>query len=150
MRYNIPQVRLSYVNDFGGLPPQKVTSSQDAHRYFRETFEPDRIGHIEIFYVLLVNRHNKVLGVQKVSEGGVAGTVVDPKIVLQAALLANASGLILAHNHPSGNMAPSSQDIEITKKLRQGAKFLDISVNDHLILVPDGDYFSFADNGLMY
>lgn len=149
MLYNIPQVRLSYVNDFNGIPPQKITSSKEAHKYLRDTFEPDRIGHIEIFYVILVNRHNKVLGIQKVSEGGVAGTVVDPKIVLQAALLANASGLILAHNHPSGNMAPSSQDIEITKKLKQGAKFLDISVNDHLILVPDGDYFSFADNGLM-
>lgn len=149
MLYNIPQVRLSYVNDFSGIPPIRIACSQDAHRYIRDNFEADKICHIESFYILLLNRNNKILGIQKVSEGGVAGTVVDPKIILQAALLANASGIVLAHNHPSGNLAPSHQDISITKKVKEGANFMDISVNDHIILNPEGDYFSFADMGMM-
>jgi DNA repair protein RadC len=149
MVYNIPKVQLSYVCDFAGLPPRRLTCSNDAYIYFRDNYEDGKIGHIEQFYLLLLNRNNRVLGIQKVSEGGVAGTVVDPKIILQAALLSNASAIILCHNHPSGNLNPSSQDVEITNKVKQAARFMDISVNDHLIITPEGQFYSFADNGLM-
>jgi DNA repair protein RadC len=75
--------------------------------------------------------------------------VVDPKIIFQAALLANASAIILCHNHPSGNLCPSSQDLAITRKLSEAAKVLEIGISDHIILSPDGSYLSFADDGLM-
>jgi len=102
----------------------------------------------ECFYVLLLNRSNKVLGYLLVSIGGVAGTVVDPKIVFQAALKANASSVILAHNHHSGNEKPSEADLQLTKKLKEAGQLLEISVLDHLILLSTG-CFSFADEGLI-
>jgi DNA repair protein RadC len=147
--YNIPQVQLSYVNDFRGVKPLKITSSRDAHKYFLDAYEVGKIGHVEQFHLILMNRNNMVLGIQKVSEGGVSGTVVDPKIIFQAALLANASAIILCHNHPSGNLCPSSQDLAITRKLSEAAKVLEIGISDHIILSPDGSYLSFADDGLM-
>jgi DNA repair protein RadC len=84
-----------------------------------------------------------------VSQGGLAGTVVDPKVVFAAALKARASSLILAHNHPSGNLKPSQADTDLTNKIKQGGELLDIAILDHLILSPEGGYFSFADEGLM-
>lgn len=148
--YNIPQVQLSYFSDLKAtITPERITSSSQAYKYFLDIYEPGKLAHIEVFYMLLLNRNNKILGVHKVSEGGVAGTVVDPKIIFQSALLANASGIILCHNHPSGNLSPSSQDLDITRKIKEGGKILDISVNDHIIISPEGKYLSFADEYLM-
>ena len=96
--------------------------------------------------MLLLNRANKVLGYVLLSLGGTAGTVVDPKVIFQAALKTNAHGIILCHNHPSGNLTPSSQDISLTKQLRDAGKFLEIALLDHLILTTEG-YYSFADEG---
>jgi DNA repair protein RadC len=101
----------------------------------------------ESFYVILLDRQNGMLGVSLISTGGVSGTVVDPKKVFQMALLAHSSSIILVHNHPSGNLIPSNEDVKLTKQLVNGGKFLAISVLDHLIVTPDGEYFSFADNG---
>ncbi|RYY22608.1 MAG: DNA repair protein, partial [Sphingobacteriaceae bacterium] len=98
--------------------------------------------------VMLLNRANRVLGVYLVSSGGVAGTICDPKLVFQAALKANASTLILAHNHPSGNLNPSEADIKLTRKLVEAGKLLELPVCDHLILSEEG-YLSMADEGLM-
>jgi DNA repair protein RadC len=89
-----------------------------------------------------------VLGKKRVSVGGVAGTVVDPKVIFKLALDQLASSIILCHNHPSGNLQPSQQDINITKKLREGARFLDIIISDHII-IGNKAYFSFADKGLI-
>ena len=98
--------------------------------------------------MILLNRNNIVLGKKRVSVGGVAGTVVDPKVIFKLALEQLASSIILCHNHPSGNLQPSQQDIDITKKLREGARFLDISISDHIIIGLKS-YFSFADHGLV-
>lgn len=147
--YNIPMVKLSYFNEVIGIAPNKIVSSRQASEYLRSLYEAGQLGHIERFFILLLNRNNKVLGAHLVSIGGVAGTVVDPKVIFQAALLANASGVILCHNHPSGNLTPSPQDFEITKKVKEAGKFLDIAVSDHIILSPEGSYFSFADEGMM-
>ena len=103
----------------------------------------------EEFYILLLDRSSRVMGRYLVSQGSVAGTVVDPKDVFCAALKTRCSGLILAHNHPSGNLKPSSSDLDLTKKLIQGGDLLDIQILDHLILAPDGGYYSFADEGLL-
>ncbi len=97
---------------------------------------------------MLLNRHNKVLGMASISIGGLDRTIVDPKVVFTIALKAKASSIILAHNHPSGNINASLVDSQITTKLKQGGKLLDIIVSDHLIITKDG-YYSYADEGLM-
>ena len=94
----------------------------------------------------LPNRANNVLGSFLVGIGGISGVVVDPKLVFQAALKANASGIILAHNHPSGNRTPSQADIDLTKKVKAAGNFLEIALLDHLIILPEG-YYSLADEG---
>lgn len=118
----------------------------DAYKVLSENWES--LVHVESFKVILLNRANKVLGVSNISKGGVAGTVADVKVIFQTALKANASSVILAHNHPSGNTHPSDNDIKLTRKLYAAGKTLDISVLDHLILT-DSTYYSFADEGVM-
>lgn len=102
----------------------------------------------EAFWILLLNRANRVIKKHQVSQGGVAGTVADPKIIFKVAVEELASGIILAHNHPSGNLTASQADIALTKKLKESGKLLDIQVLDHII-VGDKSYFSFADEGLL-
>lgn len=102
----------------------------------------------EEFNILLLNRANHVLGWFNVSIGGVASTVVDPKVIFSVALKCNASGIILSHNHPSGNLNPSDADLNLTKKLNSGGKLLEINILDHLILTTDR-YYSFADEGML-
>jgi DNA repair protein RadC len=102
----------------------------------------------EEFWIILVNRANRLIKIGQVSQGGVAGTVADPKIIFKMALEELASGIILAHNHPSGNLSASQADIELTRKLSAGARLLEIQVLDHIILAGQ-KYFSFADEGLM-
>lgn len=122
----------------------KITSSQDVY----ELMKPYLLDlYHEEFWVLLLNRANQVLKYEKISAGGVTGTVADPKIIFKRALEETANGLILVHNHPSGNTQPSQADIAITQKLREGAKLLDMQVLDHLIFTDNG-FYSFIDNGI--
>ena len=121
----------------------QITQSGDAYRAIR--------GHlqglsIEEFWILLLDRSNKVINKVQISIGGVSGTVVDPKIVYKRALEQYAVSIILAHNHPSGNLTPSQADLKLTEKLKNAGKFLDLQVLDHLI-VTDSGYYSFADEG---
>lgn len=102
----------------------------------------------EEFWVIYLARNNKLLAVKKISEGGVSGTVVDPKIIFKHALELLASVIILSHNHPSGNLNPSHADIVLTKKIIRGAKALDIDVADHII-IGQNNFFSFSDENLM-
>jgi len=102
----------------------------------------------EEFWVLLLNHANRRISVEQISEGGQAGTVVDPKKIFKLALEQNAAGIILCHNHPSGNLNPSTADRNLTDKIKSAGNFLDIKVLDHLIIA-DESYYSFADNGLM-
>lgn len=102
----------------------------------------------EEFWVLLLNRANRLIRKKRISEGGVSGTVADPKIIFKLAVEELASGVIVVHNHPSGNLKPSESDINLTKKLKEAGKLLEISLLDHLIIAQDR-YFSFADEGLI-
>lgn len=102
----------------------------------------------EEFWIVLLNRANKVIYKQRISSGGTSGTVVDAKIIFKIALEKLASSIILYHNHPSGNLRPSSCDLELTRKIKSGGKMLDISVLDHII-VADSGYYSFADEGTL-
>jgi DNA repair protein RadC len=122
----------------------KVNSSKDAEGILRSIWS-HRMGYVEEFYVLLLNRANKVIGWTKVSMGGPSGTLSDPKVIFQTALKANASHIILAHNHPSGNLEPSQADINLTQKMKESGNFLDLPVLDHLILSTES-YYSFADD----
>ena len=102
----------------------------------------------EEFYITLLNRANIVISTQCISKGGIHGTVADPKVIFKKALLENCSGIILSHNHPSGNNTPSNSDIQLTKKIIEAGKLLDIVVLDHLIIT-NNNYYSFADNNQM-
>lgn len=122
----------------------KITDSQSAF----DTIYP-HLGDLnhEEFWVIFLNRANQVIGKQNISKGGVSGTVVDPKVVFKMAVQFPASGIILAHNHPSGNLKPSQADHQLTRKLKEAGRALDIPVLDHLI-IGDRDYFSFVDEAV--
>jgi len=125
----------------------KLSSSQDSVDVLR-TIWSDRLEHIEEFVVICLNRTNRMLGWAKVSSGGLSGTVADPKVIFQIALKSNASSIILAHNHPSGNLQPSEQDIRLTRKNKEAGLNLDLPIIDHIILTSEG-YYSFADEGIL-
>ena len=114
-----------------------------------ENWDHDTIEHIEEFKLLLMNRSNSVLCILSVSKGGLSGTVTDVRIIFQAAIKSNAAGIIVCHNHQSGNLNPSESDTKITQKIKEAGNLMDIQLLDHLILTLDGSYYSFADNGLL-
>lgn len=127
----------------------KITSSRDAHRLFKRIFDADQIEWVESFILLCLNRQYKPIGFYKVSSGGMTGTVVDPKVIFQIALLSNACHIMVSHNHPSGNTQPSGADVEMTKRLKETGKTLDLTLLDHIIVTATDKYYSFADEGLM-
>lgn len=141
----VAEVKLSYKTKIKASERIQITSSETAYNVLKPYFS-EEMEYKELFYVIYLNRANKVLGVHKISEGGCSGTVTDGKIIFQGALLANAQAIILSHNHPSGNTKPSKQDIEFTKKLAEFGKYIELPVLDHVILAEES-FYSFADNG---
>ncbi len=123
----------------------QIGNSSDVYRFLLPVFSD--LEHEE-FWILFLNRGNKVTGKERISKGGQAGTIADPKIIFNKAIENHAASLILAHNHPSGNLRPSSADIALTGKLVSGGQLLDIGVLDHLIITDKG-YYSFADEGML-
>ena len=124
---------------------QKITSSHDIYEIFHPLLAD--LPHEE-FWIVLLNRSNKIIERQKISQGGISGTVTDVRLILRMALEKLASSLILCHNHPSGNQQPSEADISITQKVKESSKLMDISLLDHIIIT-DGSYYSFADEGIL-
>jgi DNA repair protein RadC len=147
LNYNLAEIQVSYKTKVKPSERRKITTSKDAESVLREVWN-DTIEFREEFYILLLNRANQVLGWYKVSAGGITGTVVDPKLIFSVALKGLACSLVLAHNHPSGNLQPSSQDIALTQKLKQAGEILEIPILDHLILSTEG-YYSFGDEGIL-
>jgi DNA repair protein RadC len=127
------------------LEQVKISKSEDAADFIRQ-FYSDDIEIYESFFILLMNRANKVTGYAKISQGGVCGTIVDKKILLKYVIDSLASGVIIAHNHPSGTLSPSDADIKITKELKELCKLVDSTLLDHIILTVES-FYSFADNG---
>jgi DNA repair protein RadC len=127
------------------LKKAKITSSADAYQAIRPYLMD--LSH-EQFWVLLLNRANEVIRPFQISIGGVAGTVADPKIIFKSAIEYLASAIILVHNHPSGNLTPSQADKDLTKRVKEAGRLLDIPILDHLIFGDNG-YFSFADEGIL-
>jgi DNA repair protein RadC len=122
-----------------------VNTSTDIAAYLQTRLKDYRH---EVFAVLFLNRANKINHFEIISEGGITGTVADPRVILKKALEEDAVNIILCHNHPSGSLKPSRADQELTKKIKEAARFLDIAVMDHII-VSDAGYYSFADEGLL-
>ncbi|TSA29973.1 MAG: DNA repair protein RadC [Bacteroidetes bacterium] len=122
-----------------------ICRSDDAYRIFRSVLGDQPY---EEFWILILNRANRLVKKSCISEGGISGTVVDPKKIFKIALDHHASGIILGHNHPSGNTKPSESDIKITGKILEAGKLLEVSVLDHLIVSEEG-FFSFADQGML-
>jgi DNA repair protein RadC len=113
-----------------------------------KAWDENKIEFVEQFKVMFLNRANKVLGIYDVSTGGISGTVADPRVVFVAALKANCCGIIISHNHPSGNLTPSRQDEVLTQKIKQAGQLLDIKLLDHVIVCNEG-FYSFAEEGLL-
>ena len=130
--YTVGEVELSYKPKFKSL--HQVTCSEDAYKYLLPTYKEGTICYKEYFKVLFLNQAKQVLGYTLISEGGITETCADVRVILQAALLTNSVAIILAHNHPSGNLKPSRQDMEITKQVKNAAQLMRITVIDHLIL----------------
>lgn len=126
----------------------KIKNSLDASNIFRKIIDEHRIDYKEIFCVMLLSRANQVLGVSEIGSGSIAGVVMNTIEIFQLAILSNASSIIICHNHPSGNLNPSHQDIEYTRKLKEATRLLDISLLDHVIVSSNGHY-SFSDEGLL-
>lgn len=142
----IKEIKVSYTS--GNANKIKIKNSKDSYELLLACWSKKTIELQEEFKVLLLNRNHQVLGIYPLSKGGVSGTIVDAKLVFSVALKCNASSIVIAHNHPSGNLTPSEADKKLTLKLQQAGGYLDIMILDHLILSNSG-YFSFADESLM-
>jgi DNA repair protein RadC len=124
---------------------RKISSSKDAIEIFGPMLRD--LPHEE-FWILMLNRSNVIIDKMRISQGGITGTVTDIKLILKSALDNMASSIILCHNHPSGNKSPSDADMQLTKKIKEGSKLLDIVILDHVIIAND-KYYSFADEGIL-
>jgi DNA repair protein RadC len=122
----------------------KIIKSKDAYNVIRK-FYFDDIAIYESFFILMLDTANNTIAYAKISQGGIVGTVVDLKIIAKYCIDSLCSGVILAHNHPSGNLKPSQADIQITKKIKDGLNLLEVNTLDHLILT-EKSYYSFSDN----
>ena len=146
--FQVSEVALIYKSKIPQSKRPQVISSHHAFSIFQQSWDGDTIDFIEQFKVLYLNSANKALGIFQVSAGGLSGTVADPRIILTMALKLCATAMILCHNHPSGNLRPSCADESLTNKIKQAASFLDIRLQDHIIINSEG-YLSFADEGLL-
>ncbi|WP_300439046.1 JAB domain-containing protein [Christiangramia sp.] len=149
MKTKVNEIAIKYQGNFKISQAPKITSSLCATTLLFETWNKDQIGLQECFKIMLLNNANKVKGIFQVSTGGITGTLVDLRIVFAVILKSLTTSIILAHNHPSGTLRPSIADKRITEKIKNAAILFDIKVLDHLILTPDGNYFSFADEGIL-
>lgn len=144
----MPEFKISY--SLKAKPSELITvqSSADTEQVFRRIFDADQINWTESMAMICLSRANKVIGFYKVSSGGVTGTVCDPKVIFQVALLCNASQIVICHNHPSGSLKPSAQDNNLTQKIKEAGRLLDVSLVDHMILTSEG-YYSYLDDGML-
>ena len=143
---DVAEIKVSYSTP--QVDKIKITSSKDCFDLILKHWDMDIIEFQEECKVILVNRANHVLGIYSLSKGGISGTVVDTRIVLSVALKCNASGFVLVHNHPSGNLKASEGDKQVTKRIKEACALLDFNLVDHLIISQYG-YLSFRDEGLL-
>ncbi len=145
----VSEIKISYKNRVTSSNLTKISSSSDAAKILLETWDNDTIQLHESFKIMLLNNSNIVKGIYEISSGGITGTVVDIRIIFAVVLKSLSTAIILAHNHPSGNLKPSDADKRLTSKIKQASELLDIKLLDHLIITPSQEYFSFADDGII-
>lgn len=126
----------------------RVTCSRDSEQLFRGVFNQDQLDLREEFWIALLNRANFVLGVSRIGIGSISACSVSIQMIFQLALNSNSSGILLCHNHPSGQLKPSQADISLTNKIKEGSKILDLSLLDHLIITSES-YYSLCDEGVL-
>ena len=143
--HGVSEIEISYRPAIGSKP--EVTSSSDAYLILKEYYPEKQIALKEYFVVMYLNQANRVIGVQKLSIGGLTSAIADVRLLFGTALKILATGLVISHNHPSRNTRPSLQDRNLTKQVKEAGKLLDIKLLDHLILTPDDQYISLADTG---
>lgn len=128
----------------------KVTGSEEAYRHALQFYNKNTLALQEQFVALYLNRANAVLGGHLCATGGITGTIADIRLILGIALKAGACGIIISHNHPSGNLTPSRADQDITRRIKEAGKLMDITLLDHIIIAPsEGSYYSFAEEGML-
>ena len=149
MKDKVNEIRISYKEQIHSPFWQKINSSQDAAKLLFEHWDEQTIQVHESFKVVLLNNSNKVKGIYQLSKGGITGTIVDLRILFAVVLKSLSVAIILTHNHPSGTLKASEADREITEKIKKAGELLDIKVLDHLIITPNGEYYSFADEGIL-
>ncbi len=145
-QFQVAEIDLVYKTKIKASERPQITTSSDAYEILKQSWDENKIEFVEQFKILFLNRANKVLALYEVSTGGITGTVVDIRLIFAAALKINATSIVLAHNHPSSNTKPSVADLQLTLKVKEAGKFLDIKVLDHIIVTVE-NYFSFADEG---
>lgn len=127
---------------------ETISGAKDIHQLLiNRVFDVDTIGYKETFKVLLLNNANKIIGYTTISEGGLTSTIVDVRMILQTALVSNATSIILTHNHPSGNPRPSGHDDNLTKKINSACELMDIQLLDHIIVTPYDSFYSYCNEG---
>lgn len=144
----VSEIDLVYLSKVRPSERPTVLNSKKAYDLFISYWDMGKIELMEKFKCMFLNRANRVLGIYELSTGGISGTVADSRLVFAAALKLGSSKIIISHNHPSGNLKPSKEDENLTARLKEGGRLLDIPILDHLIITREG-YFSFADEGLL-
>ncbi|WP_348800110.1 JAB domain-containing protein [Flavobacterium adhaerens] len=145
---SVSEIELIYKTKVKASERPQIKCSRDAYKLVLSTWDSNKIEFFEQFKVLLLNQANKALGIYELSSGGITGTVADLRLIFAAALKANATALMIIHNHPSGQLKYSEADNCITKKVKEAGKLLDIALLDSLIITPES-YYSFADEGTL-
>jgi len=149
MKVQVNEIKISYKGDLKSSKWHKINGSQDAAELIFNDWDKDTISIQETFKVVLLNNSNKVKGIYQLSQGGITGTLIDLRILFAVILKSLSVAIILTHNHPSGKLQPSDADKRLMTKIKKASKLFDITILDHLIFAPDGDYYSFADNGIL-
>lgn len=146
--FKVAEVQLSFRPHFKAQERPQINSSEKAYKVLLDNWDLDLINFIEQAKMLLLNRNNRVLGIVNLSTGGGGSTVMDCRVIFAIALKATATSIILCHNHPSGNLRPSGEDVRMTEDIKQAGKLLGIEIHDHLIISECG-YFSMAEGDYM-
>ncbi len=148
MNLQASEITVSYRPNFRPIDRPKITSSKNSYAILLKSWDIDQIEYLEAFKVIYLNAANRVLGIHTASTGTQTACLADPKQVFAGALVAGATKIILAHNHPTGTLEPSKADIDLTKRMAKAGEILGIPVLDHIIVTVNG-YYSFADECLL-
>ncbi|SEC73588.1 RadC-like JAB domain-containing protein [Maribacter dokdonensis] len=149
MKNKVNEIAISYSGSTKANVLPKITCSQNAADLVYNQWNKKTIELHETFKIMLLNNANRLKGICEVSTGGITGTLVDVRILFAILLKSLTTAVILVHNHPSGTLTPSEADKNLTQKIKNAGALFDITILDHLILTPNGNYYSFADNGIL-